>query len=205
MNQAAFWQNVTVAGPLDCWLWTRAKHEFGYGVVYIDGVRWKAHRFAYTDRVGPIPAGLDILHACDNPPCCNPAHLKPGTNADNFADMVAKGRHSDRLGTLPDYQLAAELGVSKTVVMRRRQSLNIPSAPGRGRKPRFYRLPLIFGGPGNLRRSAGGWGGNPGRYSRNRFDTLTSPTSAASSSGAIASKSLTKAVFGTKPGPSIRY
>jgi hypothetical protein len=153
MNQAAFWQNVTVAGPLDCWLWTRAKHEFGYGVVYIDGVRWKAHRFAYTDRVGPIPAGLDILHACDNPPCCNPAHLKPGTNADNFADMVAKGRHSpppymggwnkkplpaDRLGTLPDYQLAAELGVSKTVVMRRRQSLNIPSYAERtGHNGRF--------------------------------------------------------------------
>jgi hypothetical protein len=33
------------------------------------------------------------MHACDNPSCCNPTHLRGGTNADNTADKMAKGRH----------------------------------------------------------------------------------------------------------------
>jgi hypothetical protein len=45
-----------------------------------------------------------VLHHCDNPPCCETepseeypeGHLFLGTNGDNSADMVAKGRHSEQ-------------------------------------------------------------------------------------------------------------
>ena len=53
----------------------------------------KAHRISYREFVGEFPDELFICHHCDNPPCFNPSHLFPGTNLDNIADMVQKGRH----------------------------------------------------------------------------------------------------------------
>ena len=64
----------------------------GYGRLDIAGVPWKAHRYAWTLVHGPIPAGLHVLHRCDTPPCFWVDHLFLGTQSDNVADMVRKGR-----------------------------------------------------------------------------------------------------------------
>ena len=40
-----------------------------------------------------MPTGKNVLHRCDNPPCCNPAHLFVGTVADNNEDKRRKSRH----------------------------------------------------------------------------------------------------------------
>ncbi|KWH45855.1 HNH endonuclease [Burkholderia cepacia] len=63
-----------------------------YGRYTIGGKKHLAHRFAYERANGPIPAGLMVLHRCDNPKCCNVNHLFLGTHLDNMADMRAKGR-----------------------------------------------------------------------------------------------------------------
>ena len=53
----------------------------------------KSHRIAWAVVNHKEPAELFVLHACDNPSCCNPKHLFLGTGADNSRDMVNKGRH----------------------------------------------------------------------------------------------------------------
>ncbi len=88
-----FWSKVDKNG--DCWIWTASRSKKGYGRIGLgsrkEGVAL-AHRVAYELSIGPIPEGLDVLHSCDNPPCCNPGHLFLGTQQDNMADKIAKGR-----------------------------------------------------------------------------------------------------------------
>lgn len=76
-----------------CWVWTKTVNDQGYGLMTVEGKRWRCSRFSYTVFIGEIPKGQVIRHTCDNPPCCNPEHLIPGTHSDNTKDMVRRGRH----------------------------------------------------------------------------------------------------------------
>ena len=78
----------------ECWIW-KGKEITNTGVprMEIRGKRMSASRAAYAFFNGPIPNGLSVLHRCDQPFCMNPAHLFVGTQSDNIADAVAKGRN----------------------------------------------------------------------------------------------------------------
>jgi len=86
------------AGPAGCWPFTgqRMRRGLPYGLIFDRRTR-RAHRVAWELTHGPIPEGLNVLHRCDNPPCCNPAHLFLGTDGDNAADREAKGRSARNL------------------------------------------------------------------------------------------------------------
>jgi hypothetical protein len=83
--------HIVRGGPDDCWPWT-ASTDGRYGVIHVDGKRQKAHRVAWALVNGPIPDGKHICHHCDNPPCCNPAHMFLGDPALNAQDRDSKGR-----------------------------------------------------------------------------------------------------------------
>ncbi len=86
-----------------CWEFQGSRNKQGYGQLQ-SGERTAAgnrrprqtHRIVYEFIRGPIPAGLVLDHvACDNPPCCNPWHVKPVTHRENVLRGTApSARHA---------------------------------------------------------------------------------------------------------------
>ena len=77
-----------------CWVYPSPQDRDGYAFYTENQRPTRAHRRAFEITHGNIPRGLYVLHSCDNPPCCNPAHLFVGTAADNARDAMKKDRHS---------------------------------------------------------------------------------------------------------------
>jgi hypothetical protein len=91
-------ESIEIDDLTGCWNWKLRKDDGGYGRLKIQlGARDKfrmdgAHRYSYEIFRGPVPAGKEVCHSCDNPACVNPNHLWIGTHKQNMEDMVSKGR-----------------------------------------------------------------------------------------------------------------
>ena len=88
-----FWQRVDKLGPDECWEWQGKRDaKNGYGGLHWMGKTMRAHRVALSLVDGDWDNRLLVCHSCDNPRCCNPAHLWRGTNKDNMLDKKTKNR-----------------------------------------------------------------------------------------------------------------
>lgn len=88
-----FWSKVDIRTPDECWNWIGASRKAGYGRFKIASYQTvSSNRMALICTKREEPFGLHVLHTCDNPSCCNPAHLYFGTVAQNVRDKVERGR-----------------------------------------------------------------------------------------------------------------
>lgn len=87
-----FWEK-TSRDVNGCLIWTAHRTAGGYGQFTWNGRHIPAHRAAWMIGTGEILTSEQcVLHWCDNPPCVEIAHLRVGTNAENTADKIRKGR-----------------------------------------------------------------------------------------------------------------
>lgn len=132
-----FWKKVKIL-PSGCWVWRRASiHR--YPSFFIEPVRCKAHRIAYAIYYLTDPAELCVLHRCDNTKCVNPLHLFLGTQPENVADMIAKGR--DRFNAK---QQNGEMNTSAKLTEGIVRDIRLRSANGEKQLPIAQRYSISF-------------------------------------------------------------
>lgn len=108
---ARFWGKVAIGEPDECWPYLEGTYPSGYGRLSAGGRggrQYGAHRYAFRAVGLRIPARHSVLHSCDNPPCCNPGHLRAGTPAENSADMVSRGRQAKGARARGNFKLTPE-------------------------------------------------------------------------------------------------
>lgn len=127
-NQHRFWSYIDKNGPRHpklrskCWLWNKTVVG-GYGVLFVDGIPWKAHRYSYLLHRGEFPRELQVLHRCDNTTCTNPKHIFLGTQLDNIRDMQSKNRQRGAVG---ERNKKAKLSEEQVVEVRRKYKKGCP-------------------------------------------------------------------------------
>src|SRR5262249_4586822 len=95
-----FMEKLSIKTSGRCWDWLGATGSYGHGRFKVNGALVSPHRLVYEATYGPIQTtdcyhGAVVKHRYDNPQCCNPKHMRIGTQKENAADMGRKSRGSN--------------------------------------------------------------------------------------------------------------
>lgn len=95
IDSVKFWSRVDKSGGPDaCWPWMAGRSNQNYGVFKAGSNNRVCSRIAWTLCNRELREGELVRHSCDNPPCCNPAHLLVGSDRDNINDMMSRNRQA---------------------------------------------------------------------------------------------------------------
>ena len=130
ITAARFWSKVDVSPDNSaCWNWRGSADRYGYGRFRTPSPARnivKAHRLAYELFYGVDLGDRHALHSCDNPRCCNPHHIRPGSHAENMTDMRSKGRRAGVGGAAGERNPNARLTAADVAEIRRRIAMGEP-------------------------------------------------------------------------------
>lgn len=108
-------------GPDACWPWIGKATEKGRYPRFSKGLSITlASHLIFEEVHGPIPEGHIVRHSCDNPPCCNPAHLLSGTYFDNVQDRIIRGRSRHLKGDEHYAHILTEADIPEVFIMKAR-------------------------------------------------------------------------------------
>lgn len=87
-DRVKFHSQVKQGTPEECWEWQGTRHSRGYGTFWVrtKGSLFKSHRIALVLSGVVLDPNLEAAHSCDNPPCCNPAHLHQVVHRKNMLE-----------------------------------------------------------------------------------------------------------------------
>lgn len=133
-----------------CWLWEGCVNSSGYGKLFVPGKRAgsghvvSVHRYAYVLFCGPIPAGIRVLHHCEEKICVRPDHLYLGIHRPRPYAINSQAKLTEELveririylaGGVNSDLLAAKYAVSRSTINRIRR--------GDSWRPHGYRIHKI--------------------------------------------------------------
>lgn len=100
-NTVIDWESWFEGTP--CWVWIGNLNSAGYGLLTLrmkrgprkgQPVPQLVHRLSVAVFTGRVISGRKVcMHLCNNRRCCNPSHLRGGTQRKNMQQMVKEGRH----------------------------------------------------------------------------------------------------------------
>lgn len=86
VSKGRLFSRIVVNEATGCWEYLSPLSPSGYGQFALEtmGNTILTHRLMYQIMVGPLPKNLVLDHLCRNRKCCNPEHLEPVTQHENW-------------------------------------------------------------------------------------------------------------------------
>lgn len=110
----------------DCLVWQGTRNAKTYGRILVNGKIRGVHAVAYELAHGPVPKGMVVRHACDNPPCLKLEHLLVGTQRDNMLDRQYPARDrnesSENYPTREMFSFYCDIDIMEYLRDRRRRT-----------------------------------------------------------------------------------